>query len=452
MIRFASSVRSVTVSAARPASGKRNIARASGLTNNDSSWLPMPRPPLERSRVHSSRRRSRTVSSEPFVSTNPMRYVYSILVVALLVGALVTLKYKQIASLISMGKKMEAAGPPPEAVGSSKATEESWPETLSSIGTIAPVQGVSVSNDAPGMVTRIHFESGALVKQGDVLVELDTSVENAQLASSLARKDLATATLERNRRLVASGTLPSANLDTDESTLKTTTADIDGVRAQIARKLVRAPFSGRLGIRNVNMGQYLNPGTTLAVLVGVEAVFVDFSLPQQDLARISVGMPVHVVVDDDSAVAGDGVIAAVDPTIDSATRNVKIRAQIPNKEEKLHSGMFAKVEVQLPKQAAVVAVPETALVHASYGDSVFVVEDPKGDEASGGDGRPFKIARQQFVKLGAAHGDFVAIVDGVSAGQELVTAGAFKLRNGSRVIVDNTVATNPELSPKLQNR
>jgi membrane fusion protein (multidrug efflux system) len=337
-------------------------------------------------------------------------------------------------------------------VGASAATEESWADTLSAIGTVAPVQGVSVSNDAPGVVTRIHFESGALVKQGDILVELDTSVESAQLASSLARSELATQTLERDRKLAAGGAVASAGLDTDESALKTAIADIDGVRAQIARKLVRAPFSGRLGIRTVNMGQYLNPGTTLAVLVGVEAVFVDFSLPQQDLAQIAVGMPVHVAVDGDAAVAGDGAITAVDPTIDSTTRNVKIRAQIPNKEEKLHSGMFAKVEVRLPKRDAVVAIPETALVHASYGDSVFVVEDPKGDEASGGDGRPFKMARQQFVKLGAARGDFVAIVDGVKVGEEVVTAGAFKLRNGSRVIVDNTVSTTPELNPKLQNR
>jgi len=382
----------------------------------------------------------------------PMRYVYSILGVALIVGALVTLKYKQIASLISMGKKMEQQGPSPEAVGSAPATEESWAAKLTAIGTVAPVQGVSISNDAPGVVTRIHFESGALVKQGDVLVELDTSVENAQLASAVARKELAVQTLERDRKLVANGVSASAGLDAEESAVKTADADIGGVQAQIARKSVKAPFGGRLGLRTVNLGQYLNPGTTLSVLVGVEAVFVDFSLPQQDLPQIAVGMPVHILIDGNAALGADGAIAAVDPTIDSATRAVKVRAQVPNKEEKLHSGMFATVEVLLPKQATVVAIPQTAVVRASYGDSVFVIEDPKGDEASGGDGRPFKMARQQFVKLGIARGDFVAVVDGVTAGQELVTAGAFKLRNGSRVIVDNTVAMKPELDPKLENR
>ncbi len=382
-----------------------------------------------------------------------MRYVLAIVGVFLIVGALVFVKFKQISSLIAMGKKMEQAGPPPEAVGTSLAKEETWGGSLTAIGTVAPVQGVTISNDAPGVVTRIHFESGDLVKTGAVLVELDTNVESAQLASAKARKELATQTLERDKKLVAGGVLAGSQLDAEESALKTANADIQGILAQMNRKVVRAPFAGRLGIRTVNVGQFLNPGTALSVLVAVEAVFVDFSLPQQDLVTVTVGMPVHVTVDG-NPISVDGTIAALDPTIDSITRSLKARANVPNKEEKLHPGMFANVSVQLPATKPLVTVPITAVVHASYGDSIFVAEEGKNEDgtpAKDAEGKPYKIARQQFVKVGVARGDFIAILDGVKAGDEVVTSGAFKLRNKGKIAIDNKVAPKPELAPKPEN-
>jgi membrane fusion protein, multidrug efflux system len=384
-----------------------------------------------------------------------MRYVYAILGVFLVVGVLVFVKFKQISKLISFGKEMQQAGPPPEVVGTAEAKPETWEGTLSAVGTIAPVQGVSISNEAPGVVTKVRFESGALVKQGEVLVELDSTVERSQVAAVIARRDLAQQTLDRNRALVAKGVLAAAQLEAEEAQLKTAIGDLGALNAQIARKTVRAPFAGRLGIRTVNVGQYLNPGTTLTTLVGVEAVFVDFSLPQQQLVAVKAGMPIRVTIEGAEGLATEGTIAALDPTIDPASRNIKLRGTVPNKDEKLHPGMFAKVEVVLPEQKSQTIIPLTALVHASYGDSVFVVEDDKGENgappAKNPDGSPAKIARQQFVKLGAARGDFVAIVDGVKAGEIVVTSGAFKLRNKARITIDNTVQAKSELSPRPEN-
>lgn len=384
-----------------------------------------------------------------------MRYLVVILGLVLVVGGLVGVKYKQISTLIGFGKQMEKAGPPPETVSTALSREEKWERSLSTVGSITAVKGVTISNDAPGVVSGIRFESGAVVKQGQVLVELDSRVERAQLASAVARKELAGINAGRSRALVASSAIPKAQLDTDESLLKSSNADLGALQAQIDRKTVRAPFAGRLGIRTVNLGQYLNPGTPLTVLEAIDAVYVDFSLPQQRLADITVGMHVHIVIEGSGGLALDGAIAAIDPSIDSTTRTIKLRASVPNKDEKLRPGMFTTVSVVLPDRGSLVSIPATALVHASFGDSVFVIEDKKDDKGApvlGANGAPAKMARQQFVRVGEARGDFVAIVDGVTPGQEIVTAGAFKLRNGSSVVVNNDVKLTPELAPHPSNR
>lgn len=397
-----------------------------------------------------------------------MRYLIVILGLVVLVGGLVAIKGSQIGGLIAMGKAMEKSGPPPEFVSTSVAESQKWEGTISAVGSIAPVKGVSVSNDAPGVVVRIGFESGAVVHEGQVLVELDTSVERAQLSSAHARLELAKLTVGRSRILVQSNSIAPAQLDGDEAQLKATTSDIEGIQAQIARKIIHAPFSGRLGIRNVNLGQYLNPGTPITVLEAIDQVYVDFPLPQQRLVDVKVGMPVRVALDatqggaqgsgDAGAAAAqaswDGVVKAIDPTVDSTTRTLKLRATVPNKEEKLRPGMFANVILVLPERAAQVIVPQTAIIHASYGDSVFIIEEKKADSpgaSTAPGGQPIKIARQQFVRVGDARGDFVAIVDGVKSGQELVTAGGFKLRNNSPVVIDNTVKAKPQLSPTPEN-
>jgi membrane fusion protein (multidrug efflux system) len=339
-----------------------------------------------------------------------------------------------------MGKEMEKAGPPPETVSTGSSREETWEATLSAVGSITGAKGVAISNEVPGVVTRIHFDSGKVVKAGDVLVELDTSVERAQLASAQARVDYATLTANRTRQLVATSALAKAQEDADNAQLRSATTDRDAIYAQMARKVVRAPFAGKLGIRAVNLGQYLNPGTRLTSLEAVDTVYVDFSLPQQKLASVAVGTPVRVALEGGDAF--DGSIAAIDPTVDQATRSLKLRASVPNQEDKLRPGMFATVSVVLPGKTKVVIVPRTAIVHASYGDSLYVVEDKDGK----------KVARQQFVKLGEQRGDFVAITDGLPAGKEVVIAGGFKLRNGAPVVVNNTVKPDPQLDPHPTNR
>jgi membrane fusion protein (multidrug efflux system) len=369
-----------------------------------------------------------------------MRYVIPIAVLVAIVAGLTVLKLKQFSTL---GQAMEAgqkAGPPPEVIGTGVAKEDSWEGTLSAVGTVAAVRGVAVSNEAPGVVTAIHFESGNVVRAGQVLVELDTSVERAQLESAEARRTLADVSAGRTRKLAERLAVAQSQLDSDEAQLKTSSADFGALKAQIDRKTVRAPFAGRLGIRTVNLGQYLNPGTPVTVLESLGSVYVDFSLPQQYLGAVKLGTPVRVSL---SGTGGElaGAVGAIDPAVDAATRTIKVRASVPNKQERLRPGMFVRVTVIRDSKMKVVVAPATALVHASYGDSVFVVEDKDGA----------KVARQQFVRVGEARGDFVAIVDGVKPGQELVTAGAFKLRNGSHVLVNNEVQATPALKPNVEN-
>ncbi len=349
--------------------------------------------------------------------------------------------------LVSSGKQAQKAGPPPESVSTAPTRQDTWGAMLSAVGSVAAAKGVTLSNDAAGIVSGIHFESGQVVRQGQVLVDLDSQVERAQLASAAARQDLATVNAGRTRALVASQALSRSAQDSDEAALKTSHADLSALQAQIARKEVRAPFSGRLGIRQINLGQYLNPGAPIAVLEATETVYVDFTLPQQRLADVMLGMPVRIEIEGSPVPPMDGKLDAIDPAIDATTRSIKLRATVPNADGKLLPGMFANVSVLLPDQHPVLIVPLLSVVHASYGDSVFVVESKTDDE-----GRSKKVARQQFVRLGETRGDFVSVLDGVKVGDEVVSAGAFKLRNGAAVVVDNSVQPRMDLSPHPENR
>jgi membrane fusion protein (multidrug efflux system) len=301
------------------------------------------------------------------------------------------------------------------------------------------------------VVKRIAFDSGNLAKPGQVLVELDTSVERAQLANAQARMELAQQTLTRTRSLASRGVVTASQLENDESQFKAASADVAALEAQIARKIVRAPFAGRLGIREVNLGQYLSPGTPLTTLEALDSVYVDFSLPQQALASVQPGLAVRMTINGeqgDESFATDGKITAVDPSVDPATRNIRVRASVLNPEQKLRPGMFANVSVVLPKRDKIVAVPATAVIHAPYGDSVFVVEPLKG----GGKDEKVKQVRQQFVRLGEERGDYVAVLEGVKAGEEVVVAGAFKLRNGAKVAINNQLKPEAQVAPHPANR
>ncbi len=346
-----------------------------------------------------------------------------------------------------------AAGPPPEVVNASPAIQQDWSGVIGAVASVVSTRGVSVSNDTPGIVTRIYFDSGATVRQGQVLVELDASVERAQLGSAEARGRLAELSRARSARLVEAGALAPVQLDVDETSFQSLSADAKALRAQIDRKIVRAPFSGRLGLRQVNLGQYLAPGTPIAVLESTEETTLDFAVPQQQMEQVAVGMTVRALREVGSDVLAYGRIAAIDPTVDPMTRSVKIRAHIEDDDGRLRPGMYLRAEVVLPMRRPVVAIPSTAVIHAPYGDSVFLVEPSKNDAGKpllDSKGQPHTHARQQFVRLGPSQGDFVAVLDGIRAGQELVTEGAFKLRNGTPVKVDNRVKLKPELRPHPQ--
>jgi membrane fusion protein (multidrug efflux system) len=371
-----------------------------------------------------------------------------------LLGGLGGVKVAQIESLIAYGHAAVAAGPPPEVVGTTKAMQETWENRLFSVGTIAPARGVTVSNDAAGVVSTIKFQSGQTVRHGEVLVELDSRVERAQLVSLRAQLTLARVSAERARALFKDNAVPKAQLDSAESVMQSATANAAALQAQIDRKTVRAPFDGRLGIRLINLGQYLNPGTGITDLQSTDANFVDFTLPQQQLKQIAVGMVVRI----NEGLPGpraEATVAAIDPTLDPMTRSGRVRAAVRKMDGLVSPGMFVNVSVVLPEKRNVTLVAATSLIHASFGDSVFAVEertDDKGALLAGPDGKPALLARQQFVKTGEARGDFVEIVEGVRQGQEIVAQGAFKLRNGAPVRINNSVKVEPQLVPRLENR
>jgi membrane fusion protein (multidrug efflux system) len=381
------------------------------------------------------------------------RYLYFVVGIVVVVCVLAGVKYAEIHSLISYGKDRAAAGPPPEAVATDVAQGSDWGATLTSVGTVAGVESVAVSNDAPGIVAQILFDSGATARRGQVLVALDASPERAQLAAAVARRDNAELTAKRSQQLVDRDALPRAQLDADDAAYKAAEADVAAAQAAIDRKVVRAPFAGRLGIRAVNVGQYLAAGTTVTTLDSISGTYVDFTLPQDQLAGVAIGVPVQITAPNEVSVAG--AINAVEPTIDTASRSLKLRATADDRDGKLKPGMFVTVAVMLPTQSHVVVVPATAVQHAPFGDSVFVVE-PKPAGSPGParmpDGKPVEVATQVFVRTGAARGDFVAVTTGVAAGQHVISAGGFKLRNGSPVYVDNTVKSKPALVPRVENR
>ncbi len=382
-----------------------------------------------------------------------VRFLIAIVGVLVLLGGLGAVKGAQFAALAGFGREQEELGPPPEAVAVATVTEQHWETILHAVGTLTSERGVTISPQVAGAVTRIHFQSGEEVKKGDVLVELDTEVEKAELASALARERLAEREAERTRALVPAGAAPEADLDAAEAELDTARAQVSDVRARIGLKTIRAPFSGRLGIREVNLGQYLAPGDTISVLETSDTMFVDFTLPQEHLKEVAVGLSVRVSVADGRPIVG--TIFAVEPALDAGTRAIPLRAIIPRVDGRLRSGMFVDVQVVLPRKEPYLVVPATAIVHAPYGNSVFVVEDKPQDEPGmreTPDGAPVFVVRQQFVRTGPRRGDFVAVLEGLTVGEPVVMAGAFKLRNHSPVIVTDTAMAEPRLDPQPENR
>jgi len=371
------------------------------------------------------------------------RMMLMLAVVVLFLVTIGLVKFFQIRAAIAQGMSWS---PPPEAVTSIVAKQEQWPASLNGIGTVVAVQGVEVSADLPGIVEAIAFDSGKRVAAGDVLVRLDTSQERAQLAAAEAQRELAQLNLNRSRSLLEKGVIAQAEYDQLAAQAKTADARVGEIRATIARKTIRAPFTGVLGIRQVDKGQYLNGGAPIVPLQSMDPVYVNFSLPQQDVAALEVGAEVRVSADSIANAKPVGRITAINSVVDPETRNVQVQATFHNPRAQLRPGMFVDVQVELGSSTGVIALPASAISYAPYGNSVFVIGDVKGP-----DGKPYKGVRQQFVKLGASRGDQVAILSGVKPGEEVVTSGVFKLRNGAKVMVDNKTQPNNNPAPRPED-
>jgi membrane fusion protein, multidrug efflux system len=336
--------------------------------------------------------------------------------------------------------------PPPEAVTTVVAKKETWPSSLNVVGTMVAIHGVTVSADLPGTVDHINFESGRFVQKGDLLVELDTRQERAQIAALEAQRDLAKINYARTQQLVNEGVLSRVEFDRATAEQKQTEANVAEIRAAIERKTIKAPFSGVLGIRQVNLGQYLAAGNPIVPLQSLDPIYVNFSVPQQVAGQMRLGNSVRLTADNLTGQHFTGRITAVDAVVDQATRNLQVQATVSNPGAKLRPGMFVEIEVGVGSSRSVLPLPASAINYAPFGDSVFIVDDVKGP-----DGKTYRGVRQQFVKVEGARGDQVAVVSGINPGEEIVSSGVFKLRNGAAVAVNNKVQPANSPNPKPED-
>jgi len=372
------------------------------------------------------------------VMKKPMIVVIAAL--TLLVAGLGFLKFQQIRAAMA-----QSWTPPPEAVTTIAAKQEQWAATTSVIGSVTAVQGVTVSADLPGVVEGITFESGRRVEAGQVLVRLDVSQERAQLAAADAQRDLAHLNLDRMTQLREKQVVSQAEFDRATAEFKQADARAREIRAIIDRKQIRAPFTGVLGIRQINLGQYLTAGEPVVPLQSMDPVYVNFSVPQQDLGDLRVGAPVQASAESVAVIAA-GRVTAINSVVDEATRNVQIQAEFRNAQGRLRPGMFVEVEAKLGAGSTTVTLPASAVSYAPYGNSIFVVRDLKGPN-----GKTYRGVEQRFVKLGVSRGDQVSIVSGLKPGEEVVTSGVFKLRNGASVLVNNEIRPGNNPAPKPED-
>jgi membrane fusion protein (multidrug efflux system) len=362
----------------------------------------------------------------------------SLVVLVLLLGGV---KAGQIFTMVKAG---ESLAPPPESVSAAKVEQAEWQASRGAVASLVAARGVTLTAELSGAVREISFESGSSVRKGQVLVRLDISTEEAELRSAAANAALAKVNLERVRTLREADATAQADLDAAEARAKQASAAVASLEATIAKKTIRAPFDGRISIRQVELGQVVAPGTPIASLQSVTPIHADFWLPQQALAEVRSGQRVKVTTDAFPDARWDGEITTVNPEVDVATRNVRVRATVANPDGRLRPGMFASVDISSGETHPVLVIPATAVIYAPYGDSVFAIEEKKDEKT----GQTAKIAHQKFVRLGDRRGDFVAVDSGLSAGETVVASGAFKLRNGMAVAVAPSAAPSPELAPR----
>ena len=370
------------------------------------------------------------------------KLVVGIIIAVVVGGALGLVKTLQIRAMIAAGKTF---APPPETVATAIAHEEQWQDSLPAVGSVTPAQGVTIAPEIGGTVAEIAFESGASVNKGDLLLRLDTSSEEAQLRAAEAQAELARLNAERNRKLRQDNTLSQSELDASEATLKQAQANADAIRAVVGKKTLRAPFAGRLGIRLVNLGEQLEPGKGIVSLQSPAPLFVDFSLPQQELSRLQTGLKVRAVSDSYPTNFFEGELAVISPDLDLVTRNVRVRAKFENTDGRLRAGMFVSVKVELPGEKTVLVIPATSVLSAPSGDTVFVLE-PK---IVGG--KTNLIVQQKLIVTDLTRGDFISVKSGLKPGERVVKAGIFKLRTGMSAQENNAVTPENSLTPTPPN-
>ncbi len=376
--------------------------------------------------------------------TKVKRIILILFGLVVVVGVIASIKVLQIRKMISAGNQ---AHQPAAVVTVVKVQEDVWQQRLQAVGSLSAVQGVTLAPDLPGKVTEIDFFSGQSVRKGDLLLRLDTSTELARLRAAETSVILAKINRKRARELVRRKSMSKAELDATNAGYREAVAKVDEIQAIIDKKNIKVPFSGRLGIRQVNLGQVLAQGDPIVLLQKLDPVYVDFSLPQQDFVALAPGVAVQVTTDALPGKMFTGKITAVDPGVDPKTRNINAQATLANPENTLRPGMFVQVEVLLAEKKDVLVLPATAILYAPYGDSVYVVEKKKGSVA----GKSLLILRQQVVRTGRTRGDFITITSGLNKGQTVVTTGVFKFHNGQAVVIDNSLAPDFSLHPTVKD-
>ncbi len=381
---------------------------------------------------------AKPVSTKPKVRSGRRAWVLAIAGLIALVILLVGVKALQIVKMASTPMVMPAT-----TVSSATVKEEDWAPVLSAVGSVSAVQGTIIAAELGGVISDIKFENGGVAKKGDVIMKLDASQEEALLRSAEAEAELARTDLERTQGLASQKVVSKAELDAAESKFRRLTAIVDQMRSSIRKKTLVAPFDGQLGIRQVNVGQMINPGQQVVALTSLDPVYVDFALPQQHLGKLSHGLEVRVTTDALPSRVFPGKLTAVNSMVDTATRNVSVQATLENPDHALRPGMFAKAEVVLPEKSPALIIPGSAVSYAPFGDSVFVIEKKKDEKT----GKESQAIRQQFVRVGESRGDFVSITQGLKAGEIVVSTGVFKLRNGMAVTISNELAPKPQTNP-----
>lgn len=422
--------------------------------------------------------------------------LFTLVGIVFIVGAIALVKVLQISTLIETGKNQQV---PSTTISAQKAQTYEWEATLKAIGSLEAAKGLEVTADLSGRITKILFDAGSEVEEGDLLIEQDVSTEKAQLRATQSAAALAKNNFSRVSQLYKSKVASKSEFDSSNNAYQSALAEVDNITAAIEKKSIRAPFKGRLGIRLINLGQTISAGEPVVSLQATDQMFVNFFLPQQNLPLLATGLTVRLTSDAVPETVFTGKINAINPVIDSKTRSVEIQAILANSEKTLLPGMFANIEVVMPETFTVLLVPITSVKYSTYGDSVFVVEEKthsnleQGQEESVGEkvdkskgkkiekntatsltaindsestkGKthrpvntsekstpPQLFARQQFVRLGESRGDYVVVIKGLKEGEMVVNAGVFKLRNGAPVVINNDIVPEFSLNPVLEDQ